>query len=140
MKPDFVIFLGDASDHDVLNHTAERHLRSLQEFSRQLQDKYDGPVYPVMGNHEGLPCDIFDVALNGTHRWITEAAAEAWKPWLTDDMRETFFKLGCYSTLHKGTNLRIIALNPFVQLTDNFLIWGNQTDLLNTVSSIIIDS
>jgi len=133
MKPDFVIFLGDTPDHDVMNQTAERHLRALQDFSKLLQEKYKGPVYPVLGNHEAFPADTFDVAPNGKHNWIIKESLKAWEPWLTQDMKKTFEEIGCYSTLHGDTNLRIIGLNPFVQLGSNILIWKNQTDPLGTV-------
>jgi predicted MPP superfamily phosphohydrolase len=133
IKSDFVLFLGDSSDHDVINQNATTHLRALKDFSKLLQKNYKGPVYAVLGNHEGLPCDTFNVTPASNHSWITKESLKVWEPWFTEDMKKTFEEIGCYSTLHEDTNLRIIALNPFVQLGSNVLLWDNQTDPLGTV-------
>lgn len=133
MNPDFVVFLGDTPDHDVMHQEPSTHLRGLKDFSKLLRDNYNGTVYPLLGNHEGLPCDTFDLTKGGKHDWIIKEAIDAWGNWLTEEMKTTFLENGCYSVLHPDTNLRIISLNAFVQLADNVLLWGNQTDPLGTL-------
>ena len=136
LNPDFIIYMGDNPDHDIFNQTYENHLRSLKDFTKLLKDNYKGTVYPILGNHEGFPCDTYNVE-GHDHDWIVEESMEAWGDWLDEDMKKTFKEIGCYSTLFKNSNLRIITLNSFVQLSTNHLIWENQTDLLGTVLNIL---
>ncbi len=111
----------------------ESHQRGLKEFSEKLQGIYNKPVYPVLGNHEGYPCDQFDVNNPESHGWILTNSAKAWEKWLPKEAQETYLKIGCYSIKHPGTKLRIVALNPFVQMSDNKYMWGNQTDPLGVL-------
>lgn len=45
-----------------------------------------GKVYPILGNHEGLPCDAFDVH-NKTHQWILDNLTEIWGTWFTKECK-----------------------------------------------------
>ena len=60
----------------------------LTKLTLQLRARFPrlGSVYPVMGNHEGLPCDHLDVSQPGTS-WMQELLAELWSPWLTPECR-----------------------------------------------------
>ena len=85
IQPDFYVWLGDNPGHDVWDQNKSHHLDSTKHISRRLQrGPYGRPgaVYPVLGNHEGLPCDSFNLE-GDSHGWIIQESAEAWKPWLT---------------------------------------------------------
>ncbi len=47
---------------------------------------------------------------------------------------EEYRRLGCYSMLHPGTKLRIVALNPLLFDSMNMYLWKNTTNPLNVVS------
>ena len=98
----------------------------------------------MLGNHEGLPCDQFDI-FGGDHQWVLDQLSEYWRPWLTDECNfflkifinlayDTFKTYGYYSQLHPGTNLRMIVLNTFPYDTMNAMIWQNTTHPINQVS------
>jgi len=134
IRPDFILYLGDNPAHNTWQQDRETHLRGLHEVAKTLQDLYKEPVYPLLGNHEGYPCDQFDVDSNAeTHNWITKDVIKTWEKWLTPEMAKSFAKNGCYSTLYKDTKLRILSITPFVMLADNKYLWGNQTDPLGVV-------
>jgi len=101
-------------------------------------EKYKGigKLYPVLGNHEGFPCDHIDVNSKG-EKWQFEFLANLWKPWLTEESYISFKKYGRYSQLHPGTNLRIIVLNSFVQDATNSYTWINSTDIMGELIWLI---
>jgi len=133
IKPDFIIYLGDSPAHDSWQQEKDDHLKEVEQISKVLQEKYKGPVYPLLGNHEGYPYDQFDTEDPETHRWLVEGTLKAWDPWFTQEMKKTFKQNGCYSALFNDTKLRIIGLTPFAQLNTNRYAWGNQTDNFGVV-------
>ena len=85
-SPDIIVYLGDAANHDIMNQRKETHLRSSAFIADRLRSKYPslGMVYPVVGNHEGLPAGDYDVWSNYS-TWIQYGLADLWKQWLTPD-------------------------------------------------------
>ena len=133
IKPDFILYLGDNPAHNTWQQEKKDHLTALKEVSRAFQARFNGLVYPVLGNHEGYPCDQFDTEETRGHQWLLNETAEVWSPWLTAESKATYISNGCYSQLHPDTKLRIVALNPYVSLADNRYTWGNQTDPMGVV-------
>eukprot|EP00826_Nyctotherus_ovalis_P024872 TRINITY_DN1919_c0_g2_i5.p2 TRINITY_DN1919_c0_g2~~TRINITY_DN1919_c0_g2_i5.p2 ORF type:complete len:338 (-),score=57.37 TRINITY_DN1919_c0_g2_i5:790-1803(-) len=131
-KPDAVLFLGDTPAHDMWEQTRTNFYRGLSEFVGLLR-QFEVPVYPVLGNHEGYPLDNFEFKKNGAHQWAVDQTLEIWGDLLTGEMKTTFRQNGCYSTLMKGTNLRILALTSFAQLSDNVYLWADQNNPANVV-------
>ena len=130
IKPDSVMWLGDNPSHTVWNQSSAHHLDGIYHISRVLQaGHYDsvGSVYPILGNHEGLPCDIFDFE-GKTHDWVINGTAASWKPWFTPEAYQQYRHTGSYSQLHPGTKLRIIGLNDLVHDSVNTYLWKNATD------------
>ena len=86
LKPDFYVWLGDSAGHDVWNQSKADHLDAVRDITARLKKhgyNKQGSVYSVLGNHEGYPCDSFDLN-NDTHSWVLRESAEAWKPWLSN--------------------------------------------------------
>eukprot|EP00826_Nyctotherus_ovalis_P024870 TRINITY_DN1919_c0_g2_i2.p2 TRINITY_DN1919_c0_g2~~TRINITY_DN1919_c0_g2_i2.p2 ORF type:complete len:366 (-),score=42.16 TRINITY_DN1919_c0_g2_i2:288-1301(-) len=131
-RPDVVLFLGDTPAHDMWEQTRTNFYRGLSEFVGLLR-QFEVPVYPVLGNHEGYPLDNFEFKKNGAHQWAVDQTLEIWGDLLTGEMKTTFRQNGCYSTLMKGTNLRILALTSFAQLSDNVYLWADQNNPANVV-------
>ncbi len=137
-KPDAFMWLGDNPSHQIWNQDRKNHLRGTQHitdmFMQHPQKEYTtvGKMYPILGNHEGLPCDIFDVQGNA-HSWLINDTAEMWKNWLTEEAFEQYKKTGSYSQLHPGTKLRIIGINDLVHDTMNSFLWRNTTNPLGIV-------
>ncbi len=141
VKPDAFIWLGDNPSHFIWNQTKDNHLDAIKHISKLFMEhpgdgyKTVGKMYPILGNHEGLPCDVFDLE-GDTHKWVIDGTAALWKQWLTPESYESYLKLGSYTQLHPGTRLRIIALNDFVHDIMNSHIWKNQTNPLGLVSCL----
>lgn len=94
-------------------------------------------MYSILGNHEGLPCDTFDLEGNN-HTWIIKETAEIWKPWMSPTAFSEYSKTGCYSMLHPGTTLRIIGINPLPIDAANPYNWKNSTNKWNIVQKNLI--
>jgi len=86
-----------------------------------------GQVYPVLGNHEGFPCDQFDLK-GDKHQWILDNASDLWRQWFTEESYISFRKYGRYSQLHPGTKLRIMTVNTFLYGVLNSYLWSDSTD------------
>ena len=141
LKPDFFIWLGDNTAHDVWQDSESEHLWPTQDITAKFMEKCPalGQMYPVLGNHEGLPCDEFDV-YSDKHQWILDNVTEFWRPWLTKESAVQFKKTGCYSQLHPNTNLRLIALFPLAFDTLNPYTWKNSTNPWNIVFFFLLTS
>eukprot|EP01022_Parablepharisma_sp_SALTPOND_P004333 TRINITY_DN120107_c0_g1_i1.p1 TRINITY_DN120107_c0_g1~~TRINITY_DN120107_c0_g1_i1.p1 ORF type:complete len:603 (+),score=40.66 TRINITY_DN120107_c0_g1_i1:115-1809(+) len=131
----FMLWLGDNPANVYYAMTREDHRNIIGHVTNKLLVHHNklGDVYPVIGNHEGLPRDHMEWDENGSN-WLLEIIAELWAPWLTPDSRESLRKCGHYTQLHPGTNLRIIALNSLVRGSTNSYIWGNTTDVCGELS------
>jgi hypothetical protein len=129
----FILYLGDNPAHKMWEQKKEDHLKGLKKFTEMLRT-FKIPIYSVLGNHEGYPCDQFDATGSDTHKWVIEGTLDAWQGWSTEEMNKTFRENGCYSVVVPGTTLKLIALTPFTMMSSNRYLWGNQTDPLGVVS------
>ncbi len=130
LRPDFFVWLGDNRDSDTFEVDKENHTKAAETITQTLVGSgYDsaGKVYPAIGNHEGLPCDQFDLR-TGKHQWVLDSFTQMWSPWLNTESQRTLRTTGSYSQLHPGTSLRIISLFPIVSDTINAFIWENATN------------
>jgi len=106
------------------------HTQTLSNITEKLLKHFNkiGDIYPVLGNHEGLPRDHMKMEENAEH-WPQDLCAKLWAPWFTEESRESFRKYGRYAQLHPGTKLRIVALNAFTKSAKNSYTWNNVTDV-----------
>ncbi len=132
----FVVWLGDTPAHDVYNQTEAGHKTVIRKLTNKLLEKYHGvgSLYPILGNHEGMPCDHIDVATQPQpEHWMFHFVADLWSSWLTPESQESMRKYGRYTQMHPNSNLRIVALNSFVQDSTNSYNWINMTDPLGEI-------
>ena len=85
------MWLGDNPAHDVYVQTKESNKQLIARLTTRLLRRYKGigSLYPVLGNHDGLPCDHLELNEEGTN-WMFEYVAELWAPWLTAECRARF--------------------------------------------------
>jgi len=82
VKPDYIIWLGDNTDHKIWLSDQKRHSNFTSYISQKLQKELsDIPIFPVLGNHELLPVDVFNFEDNAKHDGIYPLtnASEDWK-------------------------------------------------------------
>ena len=139
IKPDFYIALGDYTPHDVWNMNRSEHIWPTKNMSDTFIKTYKyntiGKMYPIIGNHESIPSDEFNIYTKD-HQWILDALGDTWKDWFTEDCkfyklfiaRNLFKRIGCYSQLHPGSNLRIIGLFALAVDMMNPYLWNNMTN------------
>ena len=110
-EPDFIIWTGDNPEHNsAYNSSQEDVYYTTQTIKDTIEEAFGNniTVYPVIGNHEVYPNDLWKP---GNYR-IFEELAEIYKDFFFEDQAyESFSKYGYYTELHNGTNLRIVALN-----------------------------
>ena len=117
---------------------------------------FTGPIYPSLGNHESMPCDIvnlrepddsmfekpdpnsfdFGPPLH-SHNWIWEEFEKEWEPFIKDkEALKSLYKYSYYTTIHNNTNFRIIALHSAMYDAMNWYTMANATDPLRELQFI----
>ncbi len=125
----FVLWLGDNQANVFFQMQRTDHRKIMTALGSKLAEHFGpGRVYPVLGNHEGLPRDHMDFT-PGISNWLRDIAGDVWKQWLSPESVETVRRCGYYSELHPGTRLRIVGLNSLGRGSTNSFIWANTTNV-----------
>uniref|UniRef100_A0A1I8QE44 Sphingomyelin phosphodiesterase n=1 Tax=Stomoxys calcitrans TaxID=35570 RepID=A0A1I8QE44_STOCA len=113
-KIDYIYQTGDIVPHNVWSTTKESNKEMLTEIHDLIAKKFgDIPVFPIVGNHEPHPANIFghdELPNDMKVYWLYEHLWNVWKRWLPDDAEATILK-GGYYTVSPKPGFRIIALN-----------------------------
>ena len=123
LEPDFIIWTGDNAEHNSYNSTQEEVYYTTQTIKDTIEEAFGKniTVYPVIGNHEVYPNDLWKP---GNYKIFAELA-EIYKDYFFEEQAyESFSKYGYYTELHNNTNLRIIALNCLYCDALNFHLLG----------------
>ena len=125
LKPDFIIWAGDNSPHNLKNASQKDNYDATIIIRDKLDEKfnYTIPIYPALGNHEIYPVDLF---ITNKLEFLEEYANIFKKYFYEDQAYESFKKYGYYSEKYKDTNLRIVVLNCLVCDNFNFYIMGGR--------------
>ncbi|GAB0097653.1 Sphingomyelin phosphodiesterase [Sergentomyia squamirostris] len=126
---DYVYFTGDIVDHGVWATSQDWNKNSMRRVHTSLRESFGGiPVYPVIGNHEAHPTNVFapstitNQALSSS--WLYNFLADEWSSWLPAAALSTVRQGGYYTVLVRP-GLRIVALNNNECYTFNFWIVYN---------------
>ncbi|XP_067113677.1 sphingomyelin phosphodiesterase [Osmerus mordax] len=138
---DWVYWTGDIPAHNVWSQTRKQQLSELTVISRLIH-KHLGPhvkVYPAVGNHESTPVNSFPppfVHGNRSSRWLYDAMAEEWAPWLPEPALKTLRRGGFY-TVEVQPGLRVVSLNMNFCARENFWLMVNSTDPANQLQWLV---
>lgn len=125
---DFMLWTGDNMAHDVWHQNTTRNLNSsvllTETIKRYLKNI---PVFPIIGNHEPFPVNVYDFH-NGKNQLLIDGLADVWQDWLGADATATFKKNGFYSYYISEKNLRIIGLHTQACNNQNWYFFEDPTD------------
>ncbi|XP_029175142.1 sphingomyelin phosphodiesterase-like [Nylanderia fulva] len=130
----YIYFTGDIVDHGVWETSAFGNIVSLyKSYSRIYETFRNTPVYPILGNHEAHPVNLYapksvtDNKINT--QWLFNATADLWinVGWLPESTRLTILE-GGYYTISPKKGFRIIALNSNVCYSANWWLWYQPRD------------
>ena len=110
LAPDFIIWTGDNAEHNSYSSDQEEVYYTTQTIKNAIDNAFgkDIIVYPVIGNHEVYPNDLWKP---GNYE-IFEKLGNIYKDYFFEEQAyQMFSKYGYYTELHPDTNLRIVALN-----------------------------
>lgn len=122
---DYVYFTGDIVDHAIWA-TSVAHVKSAtSRVHSLLKSIFSGvPVYPVLGNHEAHPVNLFapaSVPAEFSSQWLYTYIAQEWSAWLPESALFTV-RQGGYYTLLVRPGFRIVAINNNECYTYNWWI------------------
>ncbi|KAF5270385.1 hypothetical protein FQR65_LT05573 [Abscondita terminalis] len=128
-----VYFTGDIIGHQTWATSVEGNSKTIRTFMQNMKQTFgDTPVYPILGNHEPHPVDLFpplDTEEDISMQWLYEVIAEEWTQWLPKETKKTIRKGGYYSVLVKP-GFRIIGINSNVCFTNNaWLVFDDRDPL-----------
>lgn len=126
IKPDFILFTGDNSAHNVWEVTQKEIIHSTELSLKEIEKIFgkDTPIYPTIGNHEKAPPDIFF----GSETILLHGISKPFRKYLTKEAYDSFSQYGYYTMIHKNTNLRIVSLNCVICDSMNFHLWGGNLE------------
>lgn len=58
-KPDYIYFTGDIISHRSWDASSEKNSATLKTIFEYLRANFDVPIYPVLGNHETHPLNMY---------------------------------------------------------------------------------
>lgn len=107
------MWTGDIAPHDIWNITREEVIFQIRFVTDLIKQHAKVPVFPVIGNHEGVPVNSFPPPqVKGDHSisWLYEEIANQWSYWLPEDALETL-RFGGYYRVKVRPGFRVICLN-----------------------------
>lgn len=125
---DLVLWTGDNMSHDIWDQNTTRNLNSTVLTTETLK-KYlkNIPVFPIIGNHEPFPVNVYDYR-DGNNQDLINGLADIWQDWLGADSIATFKINGFYSHFIQEKNLKIIGLHTQACNNQNFYLFADPTD------------
>ncbi|XP_070394579.1 sphingomyelin phosphodiesterase-like [Dermacentor albipictus] len=133
-QPQFAYWTGDLPPHDVWRITRAANFENFEKTVSTIAKQLPGvTVYPVVGNHEAVPPNLFpetdrsDAQHAEKSQWLYDTLAEDWKVWLPEDALATVRRAGYYVAKPRE-GLRLISLNTNFCYNFNFWLFVNSTD------------
>lgn len=111
---DYIYFTGDIVNHALWDTSISGNTAAIKKVNNLLKKHFpDVPTYPVLGNHESHPLNLFapkQVPEEHRTQWLYDLMAKEWAKWLPKEALKTV-RLGGYYTVLVKPGFRIIALN-----------------------------
>lgn len=111
---DYVYFTGDIVDHAVWATTISYNEAAISRINSLLSNIFPNtPVFPVLGNHEAHPVNLFaplTVPQEFSTQWLYTYVAKEWSKWLPESALTTVRQGGYYTVLVRP-GFRIITIN-----------------------------
>ena len=131
----FIMLTGDYVHHAMWATSVQENTRHNEAVSNMIEKYFkDTPVYPVVGNHEPHPCNMYTPSylwnLEGHDfdlSWMFDNIASLYSRHLTPEAIQTFKKAGYY-TITTPQGLRLVVLNTNFCYTFNFWVFYDAVD------------
>ncbi|CAG2164373.1 unnamed protein product [Oppiella nova] len=129
---EYIIWTGDITAHDVWNTTRETIVNGSRSLT-SLITKYisNGKlVFPVVGNHEGLPVNQFpppEIQGPLSNAWLYRELLAQWSQWIPNGYHQTFLRYGYYAN-NVSKLLKVVVLNTNACARINFWLMLNPND------------
>ncbi|XP_025831872.1 sphingomyelin phosphodiesterase-like [Agrilus planipennis] len=131
-KIDYVYFTGDVIDHRVWKTEKQNNINVMRQNYDIIDTAFPNiPVYPVLGNHEPHPINLYSpssVDPKLSIQWVFDLIAKEWSRWLPEATKQTILK-GGYYTVKVNEKFRIVALNSNVCYTFNLWLLYTYVDM-----------
>uniref|UniRef100_A0A182PMN7 Sphingomyelin phosphodiesterase n=1 Tax=Anopheles epiroticus TaxID=199890 RepID=A0A182PMN7_9DIPT len=126
-KIDAIYFTGDIVHHFTWNTSIETNEVAMRQVFDLMKHTFPGvPLYPVLGNHESHPANLYaphNVEESYRTTYLYDFIAKQWADWLPiKDIQGTLAE-GGYYTVRTPFGVRIIGLNNNPCFVHNFWLF-----------------
>ncbi|CAO1438478.1 unnamed protein product [Diamesa hyperborea] len=130
---DIVYYTGDIVDHGVWETTIQGNINIMDRTYNLFKSVFGNiPVYPILGNHEAHPTNVFAPSTiqrtTISTQWLYDYSANAWNSWLPASALQTV-RRGGYYTVSPFPGFRVIAINNNDCYTFNFWILYSRDEI-----------
>ena len=136
LQPDVLLWTGDTVDHTIWNQTVGTNINATIWVSDLMKSTFNSTrtqVFPIDGNHECFPVDIFDYNSDAKST-LKRAFGDIWKDWIGEEAAEEVKRNMFYSKYDEKFNIRVIAIDTNTCNNLNFYLIENPTDPGNMLS------
>ncbi|XP_074026344.1 sphingomyelin phosphodiesterase 1-like [Leptinotarsa decemlineata] len=130
-KYDYVYFTGDIMSHRTWETSVSENSRVIAQIFDAFSEYYKVPVFPILGNHEPHPANLFSTGVNNapySDQWLFDIMFQKMSKWVPiDEVKETILK-GGYYTVSPRKGFRVIVLNNCVGYIANWWIIDDPVD------------
>lgn len=88
---EFIAWLGDNPSSNFYELYKKDHIEIFGNVTEKFKKYYPTNhnaktlLYPIVGNHEGIPCDSMDFVNKNSEKWPLNIFSKLWAPYLTPD-------------------------------------------------------
>ncbi|XP_063704801.1 sphingomyelin phosphodiesterase-like [Culicoides brevitarsis] len=123
---EIIYYTGDTVDHGIWETSFDFNVDVLRKFDDYMASEFKGKqVFPILGNHEAHPVDIFSpeeiTKESLSMNYLYEYIAKAWRQFLPQSTELTLKRGGYYTTLVRP-GFRVIGLNNNVCYNVNWWV------------------
>ncbi|XP_044255462.1 sphingomyelin phosphodiesterase-like [Tribolium madens] len=130
-KFDFIYYTGDVVNHRIWETSIESNKQVISKLYSYFKSAFNVPVYPVLGNHEPHPINLWPPQnlpdAKFSNEWLFDLIGDLWSDLVGEDIRDTVLK-GGYYTVSPYTGFRIIVINSNPCYTFNWWLLWNDVD------------
>lgn len=143
---EYLIWTGDIVAHDIWNTTKDTIINGSRSLTSLINNHISNGklVFPVIGNHEGLPVNQFappEITGDLSIGWLYSELMIQWHNWIPNESADTFKLYGYYYN-NVSPNIKVIVLNTNYCARLNFWLMykpidpGNQLEWMEKQLSL----
>lgn len=128
---DYVYFTGDIISHRIWSTSEDNNTKTIKSLMNKFRTGFNVPVYPILGNHEPSPLNVYEFQNTATSnlstQWLLDLVETEWSDWIPESARDTISQGGFY-TVSPKEGFRLVILNSNIAYIFNWWLIESDKD------------